>query len=44
MTFDEAMEATKSGNVFTMHTPVKAGLDEFNVELMDKYFSDYFGA
>jgi starch phosphorylase len=42
MTFDEAMEATKSGNVFTIHTPVKAGLDEFSTELMDKYFEDYF--
>ncbi|HUU16574.1 MAG TPA: alpha-glucan family phosphorylase [Sedimentisphaerales bacterium] len=42
MTFDEAMEATKAGNVFTMHTSVKAGLDEFNVALMDKYFGSYF--
>jgi starch phosphorylase len=42
ITFYEAVEATRAGNVFTMHTPVKAGLDEFNVELMDKYFSDYF--
>ena len=42
MTFDEAMEATKAGNVFTMHTSVKAGLDEFHVALMDKYFSSYF--
>jgi len=42
MTFDEALEATKSGNVFTIHTPVKAGLDEFSVELMDKYFGSYF--
>ncbi len=42
MTFDEAIEATKSGNVFTIHTPVKAGLDEFRVELMDKYFGGYF--
>jgi starch phosphorylase len=42
MTFDEALEATKSGNVFTMHTPIKAGLDEFSVQLMDKYFGTYF--
>ena len=42
MTFDEAMEATKAGNVFTMHTSVKAGLDEFHVALMDKYFGGYF--
>jgi starch phosphorylase len=41
MTFDEAMEATRSGNVFTVHTPVKAGNDEFSPELMDKYFAGY---
>jgi starch phosphorylase len=44
MTFDEALEATKAGNVFTIHTPVKAGLDEFPVEMMDKYFGDYYPA
>jgi len=43
MTFDEALEASRAGNVFTMHTSVKAGLDEFSVELMDKYFGGYFG-
>jgi starch phosphorylase len=42
MTFDEALEATRAGNVFTIHTPVKAGLDEFRVGLMDKYFGTYF--
>ncbi|MHC4624253.1 MAG: alpha-glucan family phosphorylase [Planctomycetota bacterium] len=42
MTFDEAIEAAKAGNVFTMHTSVKAGLDEFSVGLMDKYFGSYF--
>jgi starch phosphorylase len=42
MTFDEAVEATSAGNVFTIHTPVKAGLDEFRMELMDKYFGNYF--
>jgi starch phosphorylase len=42
MTFDEAVEATRPGNVFTTHTLVKAGLDEFSVELMDKYFGGYF--
>jgi len=42
ISFDEAGEATRSGNVFTTHTIVKAGLDEFEVELMDKYFGGYF--
>ncbi|HLB74654.1 MAG TPA: alpha-glucan family phosphorylase [Sedimentisphaerales bacterium] len=42
MTFDEAVEATRAGNVFTVHTPVKAGIDEFRVDLMDRYFGSYF--
>jgi glycogen phosphorylase len=42
ISFDEAVEATKTANVFTIHTPVKAGLDEFRVDLMDKYFGSYF--
>ncbi|MFC1762614.1 alpha-glucan family phosphorylase [Planctomycetota bacterium] len=42
MTFDEALEATRAGNVFTVHTLVKAGLDEFSTEQMEKYFGDYF--
>ena len=42
VSFEEAVEATKAGNVFTLHTLVKAGLDEFSVELMDKYFGGYF--
>ena len=43
MTFDEAVEAARSSNVFTVHTPVSAGNDEFNIELMDKYFGHYYG-
>ena len=42
ITFDEAVEVTRTSNIFTIHTPVKAGLDEFSVELMDKYFEGYF--
>ena len=44
MTFDEALEATRAGNVFTIHTPVKAGNDEFGPEMVDKYFRDYYPA
>lgn len=43
MTFEEAAEAAKAGNVFTVHTPVAAGSDEFSTELMDKYFGHYYG-
>jgi len=39
--FDQALEAARAGNVFTMHTPVRAGVDEFTTDLMDKYFANY---
>ncbi|MGA2915874.1 MAG: alpha-glucan family phosphorylase [Sedimentisphaerales bacterium] len=42
LSFDEALEATRSSNIFTVHTPVKAGNDEFSPELMNKYFGAYF--
>jgi starch phosphorylase len=44
LNFDQAAEATKSGNVFTVHTPVKAGNDEFPPEMMKKYFADFLPA
>ncbi|MCD4830423.1 MAG: alpha-glucan family phosphorylase [Anaerohalosphaeraceae bacterium] len=40
--FAQALEATKASNIFTVHTPVKAGNDEFSPELMNKYFGGYF--
>jgi starch phosphorylase len=39
--FDQAAEAVKAGTVFTVHTPVRAGVDEFSTELMEKYFDNY---
>jgi starch phosphorylase len=42
LSFDEAAEASRASNIFTVHTPVKAGNDEFSPELMDKYFGGYF--
>ncbi|HEY1338973.1 MAG TPA: alpha-glucan family phosphorylase [Bryobacteraceae bacterium] len=41
LTFEEALEAARSGNVFTTHTPVPAGIDLFDPGLMYHYFSDY---
>jgi starch phosphorylase len=38
-TFDEATEIVKKNNVFTTHTPVPAGNDQFPIWLIDKYFS-----
>lgn len=37
--FDEATEIVKKNNVFTTHTPVPAGNDQFPIWLIDKYFS-----
>ncbi len=36
--FEEAAEIIKSTTVFTTHTPVPAGNDEFSPGLIDKYF------
>ncbi len=38
-TFEEAAEIVRATNVFTTHTPVPAGNDEFALWLVDKYFS-----
>ncbi len=42
LTFESAAEQTRSQNVFTTHTPVPAGIDEFPLWLMDKYFANYW--
>jgi len=39
MTFEQAVEQIKKSNVFTTHTPVPAGNDQFPLWLVDKYFS-----
>ncbi len=38
--FDEAAELVRMTNIFTTHTPVPAGNDEFASWLMDKYFAN----
>ena len=43
LSFDEAVEASRAGGVFTTHTPVPAGIDRFPRELMEKYFSRLAG-
>lgn len=40
--FDTAWEAVKASTVFTTHTPVPAGHDQFSFELMDRYLGDYY--
>jgi len=43
LSFAEAFEVARKSNVFTTHTPVKAGHDEFSPDLLRKYFSAYIG-
>jgi len=38
---DEALELTAAGTVFTTHTPVAAGHDIFDADLMTTYFGDF---
>lgn len=42
VTFEDARRATRGGNVFTTHTPVPAGIDEFDTHLVDTYLSPYY--
>ena len=39
MTFDEALEATRAGTLFTTHTPVPAGIDRFPRDLVAQHFA-----
>ncbi|GAB2800562.1 glycosyltransferase family 1 protein [Streptomyces daliensis] len=38
--FDAAVEAVRAGNVFTTHTPVPAGIDRFDRELVARHFGE----
>jgi len=40
--FEDAARRVRATTVFTSHTPVPAGQDEFPLWLMDKYFSNYW--
>ena len=41
LSYPEAIEAVRSGCIFTTHTPVPAGIDRFPLELMDRYFGTW---
>jgi len=43
VSFAEAFEAVVASNVFTTHTPVPAGNDAFDPEMIEKYFAAYRG-
>ena len=42
LTFEKAVAKTRKGNVFTTHTPVPAGNDEFPLWLVDKHLSNFW--
>lgn len=42
LSFEEASQQVRQTNVFTTHTPVPAGNDEFPLWMMDKYFSHIY--
>jgi starch phosphorylase len=41
VSFSVALTATRAGNLFTTHTPVSAGFDCFELELIRKYLGHY---
>ena len=41
LTFAEALEAVRAATVFTTHTPVPAGIDVYDVDLMERYFDSF---
>ena len=40
LTFEQAQALTAAGSVFTVHTPVPAGLERFGFDLIDEHFTD----
>ncbi len=43
LSFGDAAKKSRAQNVFTTHTPVPAGNDEFPLWLIDKYLATYWG-
>ncbi len=41
LSFEEALEATRSNNIFTTHTSVPAGIDIFDPGVMQEYFQPF---
>ncbi len=41
LSYREALEAVKAGTVFTVHTPVPAGIDIFPANIVEKYLGHY---
>jgi starch phosphorylase len=41
VSFDVALSVTRTGNLFTSHTPVSAGFDRFSPSLVEQYLGEY---
>jgi starch phosphorylase len=41
LSFAEALEAVRAATIFTTHTPVPAGIDVYDRDLMERYFSSF---
>ncbi|ROQ20722.1 starch phosphorylase [Marinimicrobium koreense] len=41
VSFDEALWATRAGNIFTTHTPVAAGFDRYPIEVLRRYIDEF---
>ena len=39
LSFDEALQVVRAGTLFTTHTPVPAGIDRFELGLVERYLS-----
>ena len=42
LSFEQTKETVRAGTLFTTHTPVPAGIDEFSPDLVDTYLSHYY--
>jgi starch phosphorylase len=41
LSFAEAVEAVRTSTIFTTHTPVPAGIDRYDLDLMGRYFESF---
>ncbi|MCA1709249.1 MAG: alpha-glucan family phosphorylase, partial [Actinobacteria bacterium] len=41
LTFEQARESVRAATVFTTHTPVPAGIDVYEADLMERYFDSF---
>ncbi|MFN2588002.1 MAG: alpha-glucan family phosphorylase [Actinomycetota bacterium] len=41
LSFNDALEGVRAGTIFTTHTPVPAGIDVYEHELMQRYFTSF---